>query len=115
MSGGAFENIPVVNLVFDQVESESGVCEVRYAPVSSLIGTPELTPIAFTVTVKELGIFLVKTRGGDQIQVGDICNPAYATTSSFTAGKTQKDTTGGSFTVEANGKIGIYTGTISEV
>ncbi len=60
-------------------------------------------------------IFLVKTRGGDQIQVGDICNPAYATTSSFTAGKTQEDTTGCSFTIEATRKLGIYTGVITEV
>lgn len=178
---GEFENIPFENLAFQQVEKESGVCEVRYAPISWLTGTPELKAIASTSSIEDLGtfdgdvlfiqgkgwklietltdtsepkaegvgpkgqrriksmfdyhidgklagvlgtqrlvegvpcVYLVKHRGGAQILIGDLCNPAYTVTSNFTAGKTQDDTVGCSFTVEANRKLGIYTGTITEV
>lgn len=178
---GEFEDVPVENLVYDKVEVDSGVCKVRYAPISSLSGTPKLTPITAGATIKEIGtfagdvtfetgkgwnliktltdtsepknegvgpkgqrrlksmfefhidgdnasvlgtqrflegvpcVYLVETRGGDQILVGDICNPAYATTSNFTAGKTKDDTVGCTFNVEASRTMGVYTGVITEI
>lgn len=60
-------------------------------------------------------LYLVEHRGGDLFLIGDLCNPAYATASSFTGGKGHEDTTGCTFTVEATRSLGVYTGVITEV
>lgn len=175
---GAFDDIPVEDIDGSIVEIESGVCEVYYAPISTVTGTPNLTAISSSATVKALGefdgdvtfvsgkgwnkiktlvdtsepknegvgpkgqrriksvfefmtdgdnatvlgtqrllegvpmIYLVKHRGGDHLMIGSKCNPAYATSSNFTAGKTEGDTTGCTFSVEAQTKLGVFKGTL---
>lgn len=55
------------------------------------------------------GLFLVKLRTGEHLLIGTLCNPAYATSSNYNAGKGSEDTVGCAFTVEANCKLGVYT------
>lgn len=79
-----------------------------------LIGGTDAQKLGFSrMVLNTPGYWLVEQRNGQKILIGSTKGPAYISEGSLTWGKTNEDTVGGSYTVEANAMAVIYEGTVT--